>query len=154
MWYPKTIDIAWICGIKPICYAGYHIRWVLVPSAWTKSSTTAFMWTTYPMPIYQGLRCWCWLLSQLIIKLDICWTLQIACSKDQKQNTLRMLKVIWNGLALRHSVQAFPSNNGLHSASSWDWRHCLRKLLHGPLQVGCVSQPICLRGSGWENEGA
>ena len=31
------------------------IRSVLVPSASTKSSTTAFMWTTYPMPIYQGL---------------------------------------------------------------------------------------------------
>jgi len=28
---------------------------VLVPSASTKSSTTAFMWTIYPMPIYQGI---------------------------------------------------------------------------------------------------
>ena len=31
------------------------LRSVLVPSASTKSSTTAFMWTTCPMPIYQGL---------------------------------------------------------------------------------------------------
>ena len=37
------------------CVKNNMLRSVLVPSASTKSSTTAFMWTTCPMPIYQGL---------------------------------------------------------------------------------------------------
>ena len=50
---PK-IDFSF-CPNSKMCEMCEMLRSVLVPSASTKSSTTAFMWTTCPMPIYQGL---------------------------------------------------------------------------------------------------